>query len=207
VTAERDAWLDRMSDALASRRAALGALGGGAVALATMPKPAMAAKPERRRRPFGGAYYVYAEAPYVPHLMTFNADGTMTSTNPHMVQAQVDVGAGDGKPYVVGTTDSLGMGMWRWDDDRHVLITMVQENAAQPSRTRAPRLHVTARVRVGEGGSFAGPAIAELLDMDGDGARVLGVVEAVRSHLMGWRLAERVSQLSRDDRKYLYGVG
>lgn len=44
-------------------------------------------------------------APYAPHLFTFHADGTMTTTNPTNVQERAD------RPHG-GTNDSLGMGLW-----------------------------------------------------------------------------------------------
>lgn len=164
------------------------------------------ASPKVRR--FGGAYYVQAEAPYVPHLMTFHDDGTMLSTNPTNVQSVVALETDAGSilgAQLLGTTDSVGMGTWRWDDRNHVLITMVQENANQPERTRGARLHVSARVRVYPGGDeFDGPAIAELLVMQEQGPRVVKVEGAVRSHLTGWRLPERFDQLSREDRRWLW---
>jgi len=194
-----------MTDTLTiDRRRALVAAGlGGAVALAAPVSAAEAAGPawdrKHKIRAFGGVYYVQAQAPYVPHLMTFHDDGTMTSTNPTNVQ--------DGPNAGVKVTDSLGMGTWRWmrlQDGWRVLITMVQENALQPARARGPRLHVTALVDVlAQGDEFDGPAVAELLEMQEQGPRVVSVIEAPHSHLTGWRLQERVDQLSRDDRRYL----
>ena len=175
------------------RRAAL-ATAAGVAGAAMIPATAEAHGP--KRRPFGGPYYVLAEAPYGPHLMTFHDDGTMTSTNPTNVQ--------DGPSASVKVTDSLGMGLWRWDDRYHVLITMVQENANQPARTRSVRLHVSARVKVDREGNFAGPAIAELLAMVDDSAIVEAVVEHPRSYLQGRKLVERFDKLDREDRRYLW---
>jgi hypothetical protein len=177
------------------RRAVLAAgaaVAGGGLALVG---PQEAVEASERRRPFGGAYYVLADAPYGPHLMTFNADGTMTSTNPTNVQ--------DGPAASVKVTDSVGMGSWRYDGREHVLITMVQENANQPARDRSLRLHVSARVKISRDGDFEGPAIAELLAMDGDSKRTDSVVEANRSYLQGSKLRERFAHLAPADRKYL----
>ncbi len=184
--------LDRLKGNM-PRRAALATAAGVAGGVMI---PAVAEANGPKRRPFGGAYYVLAEAPYGPHLMTFHDDGTMTSTNPSNVQ--------DGPTAGVKVTDSLGMGTWRWIGHRHhVLITMVQENALQPARARGPRLHVSARVEVDREGNFAGPAIAELLLMVEDSATMAEVLEANRSHLQGRKLEERFTRLSSADRRYL----
>src|SRR5579862_3939401 len=72
-----------------------------------------------------GAWEVTAQAPYAPHLFTFNADGTMLSANPTDVQVNPSAPHG-------GTNDSLGMGTWQAVNDqgtRYVEGTFEELNA------------------------------------------------------------------------------
>lgn len=120
-----------------------------------------------------GVWEVDAVAPYRPHLFTFHADGTMTTTNPTNVQENPSAPHG-------GTNDSLGMGVWRVEkkgNDRYVVGTFEQLNAFADNHQPTDKLSVSFKVKLTNGGNgFDGPASATV------GADTLG------SHLTGIRL-------------------
>lgn len=96
-------------------------------------------------------------APYVPHLFTFHADGTMSTTNPTNVQEDPEAEHG-------GTNDSLGMGVWELVDEngtKYVVGTFEQLNAFADNHEPADKLSVTFKLTVDDD-TFEGPAIAEL---------------------------------------------
>lgn len=105
-----------------------------------------------------GAWRVDAiGAPYVPHLFTFHADGTMLTTNPTNVQED------PGDPHG-GTNDSVGMGTWKIikdNDKRYVVGTFEQLNAYADDHTPADMLSVTFKLAV-DHDEFDGPAMAKL---------------------------------------------
>jgi len=104
-----------------------------------------------------GAWEVDADAPYRPHLFTFHADGTMTSTNPTNVQENVS------RPHG-GTNDSLGMGVWKVvqdGSDRYVVGTFEELNAFADNHQPTDTLSVSFRVELtNNGDGFDGPASA-----------------------------------------------
>lgn len=106
-----------------------------------------------------GAWFVDAAgAPYVPHLFTFNSDGTMLTTNPTNVQEN------SGDPHG-GTNDSVGMGIWRVENSGHgqkyVVGTFKQLNANADDHAPTDTLSVTFKL-VMNGDQFSGPAQAKL---------------------------------------------
>lgn len=104
-----------------------------------------------------GAWEVDADAPYRPHLFTFNADGTMFTTNPTNVQED----AGD--PHG-GTNDSVGMGTWRIQKDhdvKYVVGTFEQLNAFADDHTPTDKLSVSFKITV-DNDAFDGPAVVKL---------------------------------------------
>lgn len=109
------------------------------------------------RRAIVGAWEVTAVAPYAPHLFTFHADGTMSTTNPTNVQEDVNAPHG-------GTNDSLGMGAWGVQRDNghtYIIGTFEQLNAYADNHEPTDKLSVSFKISV-DGDSFDGPAVAEL---------------------------------------------
>lgn len=106
-----------------------------------------------------GAWFVDAVgAPYVPHLFTFNSDGTMLTTNPTNVQEDPSDPHG-------GTNDSVGMGTWKVesvDGHKYVVGTFKQLNANADDHTPADTLSVTFKLTVSGENQFSGPAQAKL---------------------------------------------
>jgi len=106
-----------------------------------------------------GAWEVDAAAPYRPHLFTFHADGTMTSTNPTNVQESPD------RPHG-GTNDSLGMGSWRLEkqgEARYVVGTFWELNALADSHQPTDTLKVSFKVQLtNDGAGFDGPAVVHI---------------------------------------------
>ncbi|SRR6266568_6217078 len=121
-----------------------------------------------------GVWEVTAVAPYAPHLFTFNADGTMLSTNPTNVQES------PGKPNG-GTNDSLGMGVWqvqRIRNIRYIVGTFEELNALADTHQPADKLSVSFKVQLtNNGDGFDGPASATVGS------------ETDPSHLTGARVA------------------
>lgn len=105
-----------------------------------------------------GAWEVDAiGAPYVPHLFTFHADGTMLTTNPTNVQEDPEADHG-------GTNDSVGMGTWELRNEggtKYIVGTFEQLNAFADNHEPADKLSVTFKLTVDDD-AFEGPAIAEL---------------------------------------------
>jgi hypothetical protein len=104
-----------------------------------------------------GVWEVDAAAPYRPHLFSFHADGTMTTTNPTNVQENPAAPHG-------GTNDSLGMGVWKVQkhgNDRFVVGTFEQLNAFVDNRQPTDKLSVSFKVKLSSNGQhFDGPASA-----------------------------------------------
>jgi hypothetical protein len=104
-----------------------------------------------------GVWEVDADAPYRPHLFTFHADGTMTTTNPTNVQENSSAPHG-------GTNDSLGMGVWKVVKEgtqTFVIGTFEQLNAFADNHQPTDKLSVSFKVQVTNGGEgFDGPASA-----------------------------------------------
>ncbi len=125
----------------------------GVAFLAGSTKPAAAFNPND----VVGVWEVDADAPYRPHMFTFHADGTMTTTNPTNVQENALQPHG-------GTNDSLGMGVWKAVDhgqDRYIVGTFEQLNAFADNHQPTDKLSVSFKVRVsGDSNSFDGPASA-----------------------------------------------
>ncbi len=118
-----------------------------------------------------GVWEVDADAPYRPHLFSFHADGTMTTTNPTNVQENPQQPHG-------GTNDSLGMGVWRVEHEggkRYIVGTFEQLNAFADNHQPTDKLSVSFKVQV-SGDDFSGPASASV------GA------QTVPSHLTGTRV-------------------
>lgn len=143
----------------------------GVTALVNTTKPALADNPDD----IVGVWEVDAAAPYRPHLFSFHADGTMTSTNPTNVQENALQPHG-------GTNDSLGMGVWKEVDhgqDRYIVGTFEELNAFADNHQPTDKLSVSFKVKVGgDGNSFDGPASATV------GA------DTFPSHLSGIRVTE-----------------
>jgi len=120
-----------------------------------------------------GVWEVDADAPYRPHLFTFHADGTMTTTNPTNVQESAQQPHG-------GTNDSLGMGVWHVEKEqgkRYVVGTFEQLNAFADTHQPTDKLSVSFKVELSANdNSFSGPASARV------GA------QTVPSHLSGMRV-------------------
>jgi hypothetical protein len=120
-----------------------------------------------------GVWEVDADAPYRPHLFTFHADGTMTTTNPTNVQED------PAAPHS-GTNDSLGMGVWKvvkQNKQFFVVGTFEQLNAFADNHQPADKLSVSFKIKVTDNGQgFDGPASATV------GA------DTVPSHITGTRL-------------------
>lgn len=106
-----------------------------------------------------GVWEVDADAPYRPHLFTFHADGTMTTTNPTNVQENTAQPHG-------GVNDSLGMGVWKIVHDhgqRFIVGTFEQLNAFADNHQPADKLSVSFKVQLTDGGDgFDGPASARV---------------------------------------------
>jgi hypothetical protein len=123
-----------------------------------------------------GVWEVDAAAPYRPHLFTFNADGTMLSTNPTNVQENPASPHG-------GTNDSVGMGVWKevkQHNQRYVVGTFEELNAFADNHQKTDVLHVSFKVQLTNNGQgFDGPASALLGD---------NVKDTVGSHLTGVRV-------------------
>lgn len=106
-----------------------------------------------------GVWEVDADAPYRPHLFTFHADGTMTTTNPTNVQENVNAFNG-------GTNDSLGMGVWevvKEHGQQYIVGTFEQLNAFVNTHQPADKLSVSFKVQLTNGGDeFDGPASARV---------------------------------------------
>ena len=104
-----------------------------------------------------GVWEVDAAAPYRPHLFSFHADGTMTTTNPTNVQENSSAAHG-------GTNDSLGMGVWKVQkhgNDRFVIGTFEQLNAFADNHQPTDKLSVSFKVKLTNNGrGFDGPASA-----------------------------------------------
>jgi len=104
-----------------------------------------------------GVWEVTAVAPYAPHLFTFNADGTMLSTNPTSVQESPSKPDG-------GTNDSLGMGVWqvrKIHNVRYIVGTFEELNALADTHQPTDKLSVSFKVQLTDNGrSFDGPASA-----------------------------------------------
>jgi len=118
-----------------------------------------------------GVWEVDADAPYRPHLFTFHADGTMTTTNPTNVQENPAAPHG-------GTNDSLGMGVWqlvREPGAQFVVGTFEELNAFADTHQPTDKLSVSFKVVV-TGDGFDGPAVATV------GA------DTVPSHITGHRV-------------------
>jgi hypothetical protein len=131
-----------------------------------------------------GVWNVTAVAPYAPHLFTFNADGTMLSTNPTNVQES------SGKPHG-GTNDSVGMGVWRVQEihgDRYIVGNFEELNALADTHQPTDTLSVSFKVQLtNNGNGFDGPASATVGN------------ETDPSHLTGTRLSidqDAVNQLN-----------
>ena len=118
-----------------------------------------------------GAWEVTADAPYAPHLFTFHADGTMSTTNPTNVQENASAPHG-------GTNDSLGMGTWEIVNDsgtKYVVGTFEQLNAYADNHQPTDKLSVSFKITV-ENNVLDGPAQAKLGN------------ETVPSHLHGTKI-------------------
>jgi len=106
-----------------------------------------------------GVWEVDADAPYRPHLFTFNADGTMASTNPTNVQENA------GQPHG-GTNDSVGMGVWRLENKggKHYVVGTFEElNAFADNHQPTDKLSVSFKLQVtANGDGFDGPASARV---------------------------------------------
>jgi hypothetical protein len=106
-----------------------------------------------------GVWKVDADAPYRPHMFTFHADGTMTTTNPTNVQENPAQAHG-------GTNDSLGMGVWkvvRERNQRFIVGTFEQLNAFADNHQPTDKLSVSFRVKLASDGNFFdGPASARV---------------------------------------------
>ncbi len=93
-----------------------------------------------------GVWEVTAVAPYAPHLFTFNADGTMLSTNPTNVQ------------------ENLGMGIWQVQKVhgvRYIVGTFEELNALADTHQPTDKLVVSFKVQLTQhGNGFDGPASA-----------------------------------------------
>lgn len=110
--------------------AALAGLLAATLAYVLTPGSAASAAPPTAAQIVGSWKVAANGAPYVPHLFQFDGSGTMLTTNPTNVQ--------------VGTTDSVGMGAWRFSDRsrcRGIEGTFVQLNA-DDNRQPAPTLTV-----------------------------------------------------------------
>jgi len=120
-----------------------------------------------------GVWEVDAAAPYRPHLFSFHADGTMTSTNPTNVQENPAAAHG-------GTNDSLGMGVWKVQkqgNNRFVVGTFEELNAFADNHQPTDKLAVSFKVKLtGNGDKFDGPATAKV------------GTDSVPSHLTGMRV-------------------
>ncbi len=104
-----------------------------------------------------GVWEVTADAPYAPHLFTFNSDGTMLSTNPTNVQESAS------RPHG-GTNDSVGMGVWKVQNTngtKYLVGTFEELNAFADNHQPTDTLSVSFKVQLGsDGSSFDGPASA-----------------------------------------------
>jgi len=104
-----------------------------------------------------GVWNVNAVAPYAAHLFTFNADGTMLSTNPTDVQESPSKPDG-------GTNDSVGMGEWQIERDHgenYIVGTFQELNALADTHQPTDTLSVSFKVHVSDDGTtFDGPASA-----------------------------------------------
>ncbi|HTH72570.1 MAG TPA: hypothetical protein VL737_04390 [Candidatus Pristimantibacillus sp.] len=103
-----------------------------------------------------GVWEVAADAPYSPHLFTFHADGTMTSTNPTNVQERQAAPHG-------GTNDSLGMGAWKTEVEngtKYFVGSFEELNAFADNHQPTDTLKVSFKVQLTNNGQgFDGPAI------------------------------------------------
>ena len=128
-----------------------------------------------------GVWEVDAAAPYRPHLFSFHADGTMTTTNPTNVQENPAAPHG-------GTNDSLGMGVWKVQkqgNERYVVGTFEQLNALADNHQPTDKLSVSFKVKLTDHGTgFDGPAVAQV------GA------DSLASHLTGKRVPIDYSAIS-----------
>jgi len=107
--------------------------------------------------PIVGVWEVTADAPYAPHLFTFNADGTMLSTNPTNVQERPTADHG-------GTNDSVGMGTWKVqvaNGTKYYVGTFEELNAFADNHQPTDTLFVSFKVTVNNG-VLDGPAQAKL---------------------------------------------
>ena len=96
----------------------------------------------RRIHPAVGAWQVAAiGAPYVPHLFTFNSDGTMLTTNPTNVQENPSAPHG-------GTNDSVGMGAWERTSKDNIKGTFYQLNAFADNHQPTDSLEVRFRIQI-----------------------------------------------------------
>ncbi len=106
-----------------------------------------------------GAWLVDADAPFRPHLFTFHADGTMTTTNPTNVQENPLAPHG-------GTNDSLGMGSWKLQKENNTdyfVGTFWQLNAFADNHQSTDTLKVSFKVQLTNNGQgFDGPAVVHL---------------------------------------------
>jgi hypothetical protein len=118
----------------------------------------------RGQHPIVGAWHMDAQgAPYGPHQMTFNEDGVVHMTNPTNVQEKGEV----------GTTDSVGMGMWWKTGHNRIAGLIYQENATQPTDVPAERLRVSFKCKV-TGDTFRCNALATLEGLGGGPAVLVG---------------------------------
>lgn len=116
-----------------------------------------AADGDATSRAIVGAWEVTADAPYPPHLFTFHADGTMSTTNPTNVQENASDPRG-------GTNDSLGMGTWKAVNEngtKYVVGTFEQLNAYADNHQPTDKLSVSFKIKV-KGNELDGPAQAKL---------------------------------------------
>lgn len=96
-----------------------------------------------------GAWRVDAEgAPFVPHVALFHADGTCLIHNPDA-----------GNPH---SSDSLGVGVWKVDEDRpNTIMGVFEEIAAdRASHQYVHQLRVTFTLTLEGAHAFTGPAEA-----------------------------------------------
>ncbi|HSX16500.1 MAG TPA: hypothetical protein VLH86_00155 [Patescibacteria group bacterium] len=104
-----------------------------------------------------GAWEVTADAPYPPHLFTFNADGTMSTTNPTNVQENPSAAHG-------GTNDSVGMGAWKTVKQHgttYIVGTFEELNAFADNHQPTDTLSVSFKITV-TGNVLDGPAQAKI---------------------------------------------
>jgi hypothetical protein len=106
--------------------------------------------------PIIGAWLVNANgAPFVQHVMIFNADGTFLIDNPE---------AGD-----THTSDSLGAGAWKLDPQHpdKIISAFEEINAERSTGHYASRLTVTFTLTMQGTNAFSGPAQATYYSPDG----------------------------------------